>query len=435
MTKRSKVPSVRTIATDPELKALKPAQHAIDYRDDEQPGLVIRVLPSGVVGFTVRYRFKGKQRRLKLGDYPAVTLAEARKRARKEASAIDDNRDPVAERRAAKTAGEDTIANLAALYLKRHARPKKRTADEDERVLEVEVIPRWGDRCVKDIRRRDVRELLDRIVDRGSPIMANRILSVIRKMLNFALDQDWIEANPATRMSKPGKETSRDRVLDDQEIRRVWRVLTNLPTTEDRPAPGRSSRRGQKTDDPVCPVSAPLAAMLRVRLLTAQRGGEVSRIRWCDVDLDTGWWTIPAADAKNGEQHRVPLTPTVINIIKAQKVDGRDVAAEAFVFIGSGASIRDRAKKAPAEIARLLEIDFRGHDLRRTAATRMAEAGIPRDHIAHVLNHVEGGARATRVYDRHNYDREKRIALEAWDRALTRILAGKQNSNIVTMAR
>jgi integrase len=82
-----------------------------------------------------------------------------------------------------------------------------------------------------------------------------------------------------------------------------------------------------------------------------------------------------------------------------------------------------------------LDIDFRGHDLRRTAATRMAEAGIPRDHIAHVLNHVEGGARATRVYDRHSYDREKRLALEAWDRAVTRILAGEKKSNVVTMAR
>jgi hypothetical protein len=88
MTKRSKVPSVRTIATDPELKALKPAQHAIDYRDDEQPGLVIRVLPSGVVGFTVRYRFKGKQRRLKLGNYPGC-LARGGQAARTEGSQRD----------------------------------------------------------------------------------------------------------------------------------------------------------------------------------------------------------------------------------------------------------------------------------------------------------------------------------------------------------
>ena len=79
------------------------------------------------------------------------------------------------------------------------------------------------------------------------------------------------------------------------------------------------------------------------------------------------------------------------------------------MFVGSGAFLRDRAKKAPAAIAKVLGLDFRGHDLRRTAATRMAAAGIPRDHIGKVLNHVEGGARATRVYDRHSYDPEKRI--------------------------
>src|SRR5207302_203102 len=139
------------------------------------------------------------------------------------------------------------------------------------------------------------------------------------------------------------------------------------------------------------------------RLLTGQRGGELVRMRWADVDLDAGWWTIPATDTKNGEPHRVPLVERVRAIIKAQQIDDE---AQEFVFVGRGASLRDRAKKAPAAIAKALVLDFRGHDLRRTAATRMAAAGIPRDHIAKVLNHVEGGARATRVYDRHSYDAE-----------------------------
>ena len=101
------------------------------------------------------------------------------------------------------------------------------------------------------------------------------------------------------------------------------------------------------------------------------------------------------------------------------------------MFVGSGASLRDRAKKAPSAIARALDIDFRGHDLRRTAATRMAEAGIPRDHIAKLLNHVEGGPRATRVYDRHTYDREKRLALETWTRALKGILENTNDTKVV----
>jgi integrase len=93
------------------------------------------------------------------------------------------------------------------------------------------------------------------------------------------------------------------------------------------------------------------------------------------------------------------------------------------VFVGTGASVRDRAKKAPSRIARLLKIDFRGHDLRRTAATKMAEAGVPRQHISLVLNHVESGARVTRIYDRYSYDAEKRAALEAWVEKLRAILS------------
>jgi len=105
------------------------------------------------------------------------------------------------------------------------------------------------------------------------------------------------------------------------------------------------------------------------------------------------------------------------------------------VFVGRGESLRDRAKKAPSVIASLLKSDFRGHDLRRTAATRMAEAGIPRDHIAKVLNHVEGGARATRIYDRHRYDREKRIALDTWARTLKAILDQHEATNVRPFAR
>lgn len=140
-------------------------------------------------------------------------------------------------------------------------------------------------------------------------------------------------------------------------------------------------------------------------------------MRWADVDLDSGWWTIPASHTKNGQPHRGPLTEDVVSLIRAQKIESEGDQPE-HVFVGSGATVLHRAKKAPSAIARMLNIDFRGHDLRRTAATFMAASGIPREHIGHVLNHVERGARATRVYDRYAYDHKKRIALETWARTL-----------------
>jgi integrase len=172
---------------------------------------------------------------------------------------------------------------------------------------------------------------------------------------------------------------------------------------------------------------------MKIRFLTAQRGGEVIKMRWRDLDLDTGWWTIPGEHAKNGRAHRVPLVPEAIAIIKSQQKDkqkqkkGTNEESTKHektdcVFVGIGGSVRDRAKKAPSRIARVLKIEFRGHDLRRTAATKMAEAGVPRHHISAVLNHVEAGAAVTRVYDRYSYDAEKRRALQTWARKLRSIV-------------
>ena len=157
-------------------------------------------------------------------------------------------------------------------------------------------------------------------------------------------------------------------------------------------------------------------------------------MKWADVDLENGWWSIPGAVAKNGQAHRVPLTKTVVDILKARlKAVGEDAI---FVFEnrrGAG-SVAHRGKKAASVLCKSLTFEFRAHDLRRTAATRMAEVGVPRDHIAKVLNHVEGGPAATRVYDRYDYDSEKRQALERWSRRLMAIIEGK-GGKVIPIAR
>jgi integrase len=438
------VPTGRAPLTDRVVKSIQPPGKSLDVRDGST-GLVLTVLASGRKQFSIRYRFRGKQRRLMVGEYPSVSLAEARKRARQAFAAIDNGRDPVAEQKAAKARPTDTVEELAKEYVKKHVRVKQRGWKEEERVLNVDVLPFWKDRSVRELTRRDVRALVAPIVDRGSPIMANRVLAVVRRMLNYGIRNDWLEANPASLIDKPGREVSRERVLTDDEIRRVWQLLSRQPTTAERAAPGRKRATGTE-DDPVCPIAPAMAAAIKMRLLTAQRGGEVTKMRWRDLDLERGWWTIPGEFAKNGRAHRVPLVPEAIAVIKEQQQkkdanaknhtrnDG-DEDDDAFVFVGSGASIRDRAKKAPARIARTLNIDFRGHDLRRTAATKMAEAGVPRHHISAVLNHVEGGPAVTRVYDRYSYDAEKRRALETWARTLFAIIEQPESGKLLPFDR
>jgi integrase len=153
-----------------------------------------------------------------------------------------------------------------------------------------------------------------------------------------------------------------------------------------------------------------------------------------DVDLETGWWSIPANVAKNAKSHRVPLTKPVLEILGRR----RELAGEGAIFVfenrrGAG-SIAHRGKKVASILCRGLSFEFRAHDLRRTAATRMAEAGVSRDHIAKVLNHVEGGPAATRVYDRYAYDAKKRQALERWAQRLSAIIEGK-TAKVVAMRR
>ena len=304
--------------TDRHVRSLLPGPKARDLRDTEHRGLIVRVLPSGVVQFSLRYRSHGQQRRFKLGTYPSLSLAAARKRARQIQHELDTGLDPAAVQRAARAPRIDTVAALANDYLTKHARKFKKSAAEDERILTRDVLPAWSDRSVRDLTRRDVRALVEGVVERGAPVMANRTLAVVRRLLNFAIDHDWIEANPAARVRKPAPETSRDRVLDDDEIRQLWRLLTHFPSTADRPAPGRKARRGSDVD-PICPVSERHAAVLKLRLITAQRGGEVAQMRWQDLDLEAGWWTIPELFTKNGKPHRVPLVDPAIAIIRVHE--------------------------------------------------------------------------------------------------------------------
>jgi integrase len=426
-----------TLLTARTIDTIKPIPgKRLELFDGVVTGLALRVTETGVRSWSLLYRTtSGRLRRLTIGRYPTLSLLQARKLAQTAARDASLGADPASEKKAQRHG--ETINDLADEYIKRHAKKHKRTWQADDRMLRAEVRPAWGTLKVSELTRRHVRELVEGIAERGAPITANRALALIRKMLNFAIQRDWLEANPAALIPKPGQETSRDRVLNDDEIRRLWQCLDRQPTTAERPAPGR--KRANGTDDsPLCPLNAAQTAILKLRLLTAQRGGEVARMRWIDVDLESGWWTIPAEHAKNKKAHRVPLVGKALELVKAQVSSDENEGDEEqslFVFSDGETGAHDRAKKAPGLLVEVTGIDFRGHDLRRTAATRMAAAGVPPSDVAKVLNHSEGGPRATHVYNRYEPDREKRIALETWDRVLSAILAGSKSAVLLSTRR
>jgi integrase len=197
--------------------------------------------------------------------------------------------------------------------------------------------------------------------------------------------------------------------LTEDEIKKVWAAL-------DQATEGKKAQRK---------LRLLTAGSLKLRLVTAQRGGEVQLMEWSDLDLDTAWWTIPAEKSKNGLAHRVPLTPLALRIISQMQSLTGGAKTNPYVFPSpKGNGPIENVQKAIQRIKESTGIDFVGHDLRRTAASMMTGMGVPRLVVGKILNHVEPGV--TKVYDRHSYDKEKREALESWSKHLMVLVSGLQ---------
>lgn len=409
--------------TDKKIQNLKPK--AQRYEEWEGNGFGVRVTPRGTRSFVCLFRFEGKPRRLTLGTYPSMTLAEAHQAHGEAMKKLEQRIDPgaitVAEREEDRQA--PTVATLVEEYIERWAKARKKSWKVDRRILYKDVLPQWGRRKAQDITRRDVIRLLDNIVDRGAPIIANRTLAVIRKMFNFAVNRDIIPTSPCIGIQAPTPENRRDRVLTPEEIKAFWQGL-------------------DKTR-----VTAGIRLALKLQLVTGQRKGEIINAPWEELDLSTGWWTIPAKQtklrlthnvqdglAKNKLPHRVFLAPMAVELLQRVKALSGD---SPWLFPSpqgnkplTGAAVDHALRLA----LNSLEMEhFTPHDLRRSAATFMTgSCGIPRLVVSKILNHAE--PHITAVYDRASYDKEKQMALEAWGRKLQAIIEGTK-SNVVSMIR
>jgi integrase len=262
------------------------------------------------------------------------------------------------------------------------------------------LLPEFGSKKAKDISRRDVRLFLERKAQ-TAPIMANRTRALLKKIYNWAIMSEIVDANPVYLLPAPAKEHRRERVLTKDEIINVWNAINADVRDSD------DSHRKMKTLS---------AGIMKLRLLTAQRGAEVMSMEWSELELDTGWWTIPAKKTKNGLSHRVYLAPPALAIIQDMKA-AVDDAYSRYVFPSPKADTHiNNPQKALQRIQKATNIDFVGHDFRRTAASMMTSMGIPRFTVKKILNHVE--PEITAVYDRYSYDAEKREALESWAKRL-----------------
>jgi integrase len=401
--------------TDRQVRALgTPDGVRVELMDGAVPGLGIRALPTGHKSWFLRYGPREARRRIVLGPYPALSLEAARNKARELVAAVKiSDRDPMAERqaeRAARRKAKDaTFEALAACYLEEHAKRKKRLRawKEDERKLRVEVLPVWGSRPVAEIRRADVRELLERIASERGGVCANRTRTLISRVFSYGIEKERIEVNPVQAVKRVYVETPRERVLTEEELRVLWPLFDRLQPT--------------------------VAAAWRLVLLTAQRPGEVLSMRWRDLERDShgSWWNLPAELTKTNRAHRVPLSPQALAIVETLRPL---TGSEEWVLASRAEGKRlTWLSHSSARLRAWSELShFTPHDLRRTAATWLGRAGVRPDTIDRLLNHAED--RISRTYNRAGYDMEKRQAVILLGSRVEAILAGEERSNVVRIA-
>jgi integrase len=370
---------------------------------------MLRITPSEVKSWSVVYKFNGRMRRFTLGVYPAVKLADARIRAKNTLSDVSRGHDPQDAKIAARAAG--TFGEMSDAYMERWAKKRKKSWKEDERIIAT-YLSKFKNVRPQDIRRADIRVLIEGIAEKA-PIQANRVLACVRKIFNWAISTDLAEFNPCDHLPAPGKEMRRDRVLSEVELQAVWKATDH--------------------EDHL------MAALYKLRMLTAQRGAEVAGLRWNELEIKDSpgesWWTIPKERSKNKMPHRVPLSEAAVRLLqtlseKQGKLKNVTKRTSPFVFYaprGKGHIVElQKAAQRIRETARvaleLEEFDFTPHDLRRSAASYITSMGIPRLVVGRILNHAEPGV--TAVYDRHSYDGEKRDALDRWSKKLLTMVSG-----------
>ncbi len=404
--------------TDLRIKTLPLPEKRREYPDGKIAGLYLIAQSSGLKSWCVRYRARGLSRKLTLGPYPALGLAEARRGALEALGAIAAGKDPAAAKQASKAAARaekeeeyDLVERVVPLFIERHAKVRNRDWRETQTILSREVVGRWKGRRLSRITRAQVHEALDEIADRA-PIRANRTLAAFRKLCNWSVERGIIERSPCDKIKAPSPERSRDRVLSDGELSLIWQAFDA--------------------------IGFPFGQIGKLLLLTGQRVGEVSGARWAEIDLAAKSWTIPATRAKNGRANLVPLSAAAIEVLEGlPRFEGSD-----FVFTTTGSTAVSGFSRAKRQIDRtVLQLGvvppapWRLHDLRRTVATNLQRLGVRLEVTEAVLNHASGSrAGIVGVYQRHTWAAEKRQALDAWARRLAEIVGGERASNVVELA-
>jgi integrase len=417
--------------TDRFLKSVKPTalgKRAIFF-DAQVPGFGIRVTErsndecKGSFVLVTRYPGSPNPSPRRIGDYPVMTLAEARDIAREWRRDIAKGIDP--KEKAAEAAREqqrlraNTFGAAFADYAEERLRTL-RTGAAVEAQVRKHIFPTLESRPLRELKRAEIFALLKQ-VKKNAPIGVNRVTAYVKKFFLWAIENDLVDDSPAASIKRPAseKDRARDRVLNDWEIRAFWLACSEMG------AFGRA---------------------FRFMLVTGQRRTEIGAATWSEIDTSRGLWSLSKARTKANRSHDVPLSYLALSITDECPKLGDFVFASGKSGNAGGQVAMRGWSKAKERLDELMltharadgeeepkEIEeWRLHDLRRTAATHMARLGVDRLVISKILNHAEGGV--TKTYDRHRYEAEKRAALDRWAAHLQGIVDGTGEKNVLQFA-
>lgn len=383
-----------------------PEKGRVEYWDRQLRKLALRVSANGAKSWILMYRLNGKQYRHTIGPLTAYSLLEARTAAHDILKQVGRGENPAFQKQLAKMEARKTeqtlpesVETAVRSFIELYAKPKNRGWKETERIFERHVLPLLGRRSLASIQRKDIIELLDGMIAKRIPYMANRVLASLRKFFNWCVDRDKIEATPIARLRAPGVERTRDRVLQDSDLQLVHRAFRK--------------------------AGYPFGDAMMLMLLTGQRRDEVATMRWDHINLDKALWSLPRNFTKSDRAHEVPLSASAVSILRAAPKHcdyvfstrkGRPICG----FSKAKAQCDALCGSLIAEKQLDIELQsWRLHDLRRTFRTNMPRLGISRDVAELILNHADRSKRdVAAVYDRYAYVDEKRHAMEVWAKFL-----------------
>jgi integrase len=360
--------------TDAAIKRIPiPKRDYLELFDLGYPGLCIRVGNGGAKSFVLFHRVGGKLKRSTLGRWPRVSLAEARDAWR----AVHEGK-PIST-----TSSTPLFEAVIDEWQRRDQGGNKQSSQyQVSRIVSRDLLPAWRGKPIAEITKRDVIAVLDAIHDRGAPTLARQTHLHLNRFFNWTVERDIITANPMKGL-KRGEAKTRDRVLTDDELAKIWSAAPKIGL---------------------------LGTAVRLLILTGARREEIGQLRWTEIKGDA--IHLDGGRTKNGQPHIIPLSLAARSLLDAiPRIAGSD-----FVFTNNGIKPIVAWAAPKADLDDLAGItDWRIHDLRRTVATGMQKLGVGLQVVEAVLGHV-GGSRAgvVGVYQRHSFDAEKRAALEAW---------------------